>query len=150
MKNYGELYEILSDIMSEKHVLDMKNFIQHGSISTYSHCESVAKLSYDINRKLSLHSDLRTLLVGAMLHDFYLYDWHKGGGENTGLHGFRHAERACLNAEKYFFINDDIRHVIYCHMWPLNLKRLPLSREAWIVCIADKCVSIHETLLKRK
>ena len=150
MKNDEEVQAILSELQSDKIVQEMKQYIQHGSVSTYEHCENVAKLSYQFNKRLGLHADLRVLLVGAMLHDFYLYDWHSDDGGNHRLHGFTHAEAACENAKKHFGIDDETSHVIYSHMWPLNLRRVPLSKEAWIVCIADKCVSLYETLHRRK
>ena len=149
MKTDGEIDAILSGVKSNGKVQEMKRYIQHGSVSTYEHCDSVANLSYRIDKRLSLHSDLNVLLVGAMLHDFYLYDWHSHDGGVHRLHGFRHAQSACLNARKYFNIDDRTSRVIACHMWPLNLGSLPRSREEWIVCIADKCVSLHETLFRR-
>ncbi|MCR5294871.1 MAG: HD domain-containing protein [Lachnospiraceae bacterium] len=127
----------------------MKRYKQHGCVSTFEHCENVARLCYRLNRALFLRANLRTLLIGAMLHDFFLYDWHEEGDGSHRLHGFSHAGRACRNAEKYFEIDKEIRHVIYCHMWPLNLQRVPMSREAWLVCLADKYVSLQETLFRR-
>ena len=144
-----EMNRILSGLQTDERVQEMRKFIQHGRVSTYEHCESVARLSYKIDRLLSLHSDLRVLLVGAMLHDFYLYDWHHDDGGAHRLHGFTHAQAACANARAYFGIDDRTGHVISSHMWPLNLKKLPLTREAWIVCVADKCVSAYETLFRR-
>lgn len=146
---YDDMDRVLGDIKSNSKVQEMKGFIQHGSVTTYEHCESVAKLSYSINRKLSLHSDLNVLLVGAMLHDFYLYDWHDYDNGEHLLHGFTHPEAACRNAKKYFDIDDKTKKVISCHMWPFNPVKLPTSREAWIVCLADKCVSLHETIFRR-
>ncbi len=149
MRNYEEMKAILSDIDSDSTVQEMKQYIQHGRVTTYDHCKSVAKLSYDINKVLSLHADLRVLLVGAMLHDYYLYDWHNKDGGAHDLHGFIHAEIARDNARKHFGIDDRTCDVVYRHMWPLNLRRIPRTREAWIVCAADKIVSLHETLLRR-
>ena len=140
---------ILSDIESSSVVLKMKQYTQHGRVSTYEHCENVARLSYDINRRFSLHADLRVLLVGAMLHDFYLYDWHSEDGGSHRLHGFTHPEKARENAVKYFNIDEKTGRVIYCHMWPFTPERIPPSKEAWIVCIADKCMSLYETLFRR-
>lgn len=149
MQTYREMYEILSSIQSDSNVQRMKTYIQHGRISTYEHCENVAKLSYKIDKTFSLHSDLHVLLPGAMLHDFYLYDWHKPDNGDHPLHGFSHAKAACINAKKYCHIDDKTNHVIYCHMWPLNPERLPMSREAWIVCFADKAMSLYETFFRR-
>ena len=141
--------EILSALLSDSHVREMKRFIQHGRVSTLEHCIHVANLSYEIDKHLSLHSDLKVLLTGAVLHDFYLYDWHRYDNGTHRLHGFLHAETACRNAQKFFHIDDKTRHVIASHMWPLNITKLPHSKEAWIVWIADKCVSLHETLFRR-
>ena len=149
MDEYHDLYGTLAGIQADDHVREMKKYIQHGGVSTFEHCENVAKLSYKINKKLRLRSDLYTLLTGAMLHDFYLYDWHDSGDGTHKLHGFTHAKRAYLNAKKYLDIDEKIGHVIYCHMWPLNPARIPLSKEAWIVCIADKCISLYETFFRR-
>ena len=67
-----------------------------------------------------------------MLHDFYLYDWHKDDGTHP-LHGFTHAKDACKNAKAYFNVDDRTGRVIANHMWPLNLLSVPKSREEWIV-----------------
>lgn len=148
--NNDEINRILRDVKADPKVQEMKKFIQHGEVSTYEHCGNVARLSYKINKKFSLNSDVKVLLVGAMLHDFYLYDWHDFDNGEHLLHGFTHPAAASRNAEKYFDIDDRTRHVISTHMWPFNPVRIPLSREAWIVCIADKCVSLHETVFRRQ
>ncbi len=144
-----ELEELLSEITSDETVRRMREYTQHGRVSTFEHCENVARLSYAIDRRLSLHSDKRVLLTGAMLHDFFLYDWHEGGRANR-LHGFTHADKALENARQAFDIDEKTGQVIYSHMWPLNPGRIPASREAWIVCIADKVVSLKETLFRRR
>ena len=141
MNSQRELDAILSKIKSSENVQKMHNYIQHGSVSTFEHCENVAKLSYLIDKYFLLHSDMKVLLTGAMLHDFYLYDWHEDGDGSHRLHGFTHAKRACDNAKECFSIDEKTSHVIYSHMWPLNTERIHRSREAWIVCLADKYVS---------
>ena len=70
LNEYKEVKQILRELQKDEHVQEMKNYIQHGDVSTYEHCENVARLSYQINKTLSLHADRRTLLTGAMLHDF--------------------------------------------------------------------------------
>jgi uncharacterized protein len=140
---------ILRDLAQSRQALGMKRFVQHGSVSTYDHAENVARLSYIIYKRLRLRADLRALLRGAFLHDFFLYDWHKKR-EGERLHGFAHPEIAAHNAQKFFGIGDKERHIILCHMWPLTITRLPRCREAWVVCIADKLCSIMETVAMRR
>ena len=63
--------DILHRVQADRRVQNMRNFIQHGRVSTYDHCERVARLSYRIDRRLNLGGDPQVLLQGAMLHDFF-------------------------------------------------------------------------------
>ena len=148
MKKYEEMQSVLHDILSNSAVRKMKKYMQHGRVSTYEHCKNVAKLSYDINRIFSLKANLRVLLTGAMLHDFYLYDWHTEGLKH-GLHGYTHPHTAAVMAKEVFDVDADIESMIETHMWPLTLFHMPKSKEAWILCIADKLSSMAETLWMR-
>ena len=88
------------------------------------------------------------MITGAVLHDFYLYDWHEKDEERDekyGLHGFSHPEISLMNAKKYFDINENEENIIRNHMWPLTITHIPKTKEAWVVCIADKIVSLIET-----
>ena len=148
----------LQMLQQDENVRQMENFVQHGKISTYEHCKRVTDLSRRLNRRLHLNADEETLVTGAMLHDFYLYDWHsdekprreKGLKRLQKLHGFEHPKKASENARKYFNVNKDVQHVIDSHMWPLTLTKMPRTREAWIVCLADKWASLQETLFMRR
>lgn len=131
--------QILYKIKHDKNVQSMQEYIQHGNVSTYQHCEKVAEMAYMINKEL---------LIGAMLHDFYLYDWHIKDRSHR-LHGYHHADRALDNEVRYFDVDERIQHIIWCHMWPLNINRLPKTKEAIIVCIADKICSAKEILFQR-
>lgn len=152
MKDYNyrtDTVSVLDELCNNPNVKQMDSYMQHGNVTTYEHCVRVAGMSERINRMLKLHCNEDVLIRGAMLHDFYLYDWHnKDGGEHT-LHGFIHADRAVKNAKKYFKIGKEEEQIIYSHMWPLNITRIPRSKEAWVVCIADKIVSAQETVLMR-
>lgn len=129
--------------------LKMKAYRQHGAISTYEHCENVARVSYWLNRRLRLGADEKALVAGAFLHDFYLYDWHISESWHR-LHGFSHADTACRNAREHFHVGSREQSIIRSHMWPLNLTRVPGNREAMIVCMADKYCAVAETLAWHK
>lgn len=137
---------VLAPYLADDKVRSMAHFVQHGSVSTLEHCQSVAALAWYLNERLHLHADEEVLLVGALLHDFYLYDWHGSGWR----HSYRHAEAARRNAVSHFGVGRRTQHVIRCHMWPLGITHVPHTREAILVSIADKIVSLHETLLKRQ
>lgn len=138
---------LLENYRSNPRVQEMRNYIQHGAVSTYEHVESVALMSFWLNRRLCLGSNEKALIEGAFLHDFYLYDWHTG---SQGLHGFYHPGIACRNAVAHFHVDKRVQNIIRSHMWPLTLTVLPMCREAWIVCLADKCISAKETLCQRR
>ena len=141
--------KLLQDLEQHERVQEMGNYVQHGRISTLEHCRSVTKLSLWLDQKLHLGSDRDTLALSAMLHDFYLYDWHRDDDGTHPWHGFHHADKARDNAVKFFDVDHRVQKAIESHMWPLNLTRVPKSREAWIVCLADKWVSLQETLFMR-
>ena len=144
-----KLKKLLGPLKDNARVQEMKRYIQHGRVSTYDHVNSVTRLSYWLDQRLHLKSDEKSLIRGAFLHDFYLYDWHKDPDKADGLHGYTHSETALRNASKHFKLNAKEKGIIRSHMWPLNITKVPKSREAWIVCVADKLVSVKETLFNR-
>lgn len=144
--------EILIPYQENEQIQSLKKYIHHGNITTYEHCGHVTKVCCWMNRRLHLHADEQVLIVAAFLHDFYLYDWHEKDASHR-LHGFFHPDVACRNAVETFQIGPEEQRVIRTHMWPLTLRRIPASREAWIVSLADKYCSVVEILegmLQRK
>ena len=141
----SQFNSIIKPYIDNELVQSMKNYIQHGRVSTYAHSLNVARTCYSIDKRLSSKSDKVTLLTAAILHDFYLYDWHnKSIDKRKGLHGFTHPNVAAENAKKYFDITPKVENAIRSHMWPLTITKLPKSREAWILCIADTFCAIKE------
>lgn len=151
MTSYDENYirTCLDGIMNSEEAEQMKEFIQHGNITTYSHVLSVACMSYMINKRLKICSDPRSLVIGAFLHDYYLYDWHVSPKSHK-LHGFNHPVLALKNARKSYALNPIEENIIISHMWPLTLTRVPRCSEAVIVCISDKICAIYEFLRKNR
>ena len=66
------VHELLSEYLSHPVAVRMKDFIQHGDVSTYDHALAVAYRCYKMayGRK---NVDIRLLTVCAFLHDLYLY-----------------------------------------------------------------------------
>ena len=147
VREQQRLDALLRKYRYDSKVLEMKKYLQHGTVSTYDHVERVTRASYWLNRRLHLGANERVLVAGAFLHDFYLYDWHT---DSEGLHGFYHPGIACRNAMNRFHVDPPVQNIIRSHMWPLTLTVLPLCREAWIVCMADKYIAILEALRCRR
>lgn len=133
------------DILKSKKVKSQKQFIQHGNVSVYDHTYSVAVLSLYLADKLNITVDEKSLVRGALLHDYFLYDWHVKDKSHR-LHGYTHANTALKNAKRDFKINKIEENMIKCHMFPLNLFSIPKYKEAKILCICDKLCAISETL----
>ena len=148
------LYAILEKYDHNPKVQQMREFIQHGDVTTYQHCKNVVLVSCWLNHRLHLGADETSLAVGAFLHDFYLYDWHKKGTFHGirrlfEMHGFSHPGCACVNAEQVFHITKKEQSIISSHMWPLTFRHVPSCREAIIVCLADKYCAVVESMFKR-
>lgn len=135
-----------SDILSSENFRSTKGYIQHGSVSVSSHCMYVAKYSLAISEKLHIPCNRRELIRGALLHDYFLYDWHsKDHVQLYRLHGFFHPGVALKNATEEYELTPREKDIIKKHMWPLTVVP-PMCREAWIVTMADKWCSLLETL----
>lgn len=125
-----------------------KRYIQHGKISVYSHCLSVAVMSLRIADFLGIKVDRHSLIRGALLHDYFLYDWHEEDNGTHKWHGFTHPKTALRNANEDFNLSEVESDIIVHHMFPL-VPIPPKSREAWLVCVADKLCALKETLFRR-
>ena len=149
-KFYRLLKENASDILHSENFQKTRHHIQHGTMPVYRHCLDVAKQSIQINKALGLGCSERDLIRGALLYDYFLYDWHDKNRENyQKLHGFYHPGIALKNARKEYHLTRREEDIIKKHMWPLTVVP-PLCREAWVVTAADKYCSLLETLKIRK
>ena len=137
--NFGN---IMSELVNNETVLQMKNYVQHFDTNCYDHCYDVAKTMYKVTKKLNL--DYVSATRAGMLHDLFLYDWHiKEGRKN--MHAFRHGKIACNNASRIFDLNEKEKDMITKHMWPCTIV-LPKSKEGMILTVVDKYCTVKESL----
>jgi uncharacterized protein len=122
-----------------------KGYIQHGDVSVFVHCICVAYVSCCIIRIFNIKANIAALILGALLHDYFLYDWHDGELCRK-VHGFTHPFKACKNAKEDMELTPLEENIIKRHMFPL-VPIPPRYRESWIVCMADKICACEETLL---
>ena len=135
------------EVLQSDGLLREKAFIQHGAVSVYAHSLAVAVLCVRIAAALPWRFDTTSLVRGALLHDYFLYDWHVPDRSHQ-WHGFTHARRALQNARRDFSLNAVEQNMIRSHMFPLNLT-LPRYRESVILCLADKVCAVKETVSGR-
>lgn len=140
-----ELFRYAEDILTSATMLSTKKHYQHGEASVYDHSVAVALECLRIADKYGIAVDRKSLIRGALLHDYFLYDWHSSPKEHRP-HGFTHAATALKNARRDFQVNSLEAEMIYCHMFPMNITRMPLHRESIILCIADKIVGTEESM----
>ena len=140
-------YDTLEELCRQSRLLESHRYMQHGDTSVFRHSVSVAYFSYYLALKMNAPVDIHSLVRGALLHDYFLYDWHE---KNAGhrFHGFIHAGRALQNAKNDFELTRREENIILRHMFPLNIVP-PMCKEAWLVCLADKICASKETIVRR-
>ena len=140
-----QIREAAWDILNSENFNRTKGHIQHGNMTVNNHCMNVAKYSIALSEKLHIKCNKKELIRGALLHDYFLYDWHDP--EHAGiqnLHGFYHPGVALQNASEEYDLTEREKEIIKKHMWPLTVIP-PRCREAWIVTTTDKWCSLLET-----
>ena len=130
------------DVLSSPGMQIERELMQHGDTSVFDHALGVAFVSLYLVKRFHMRVDERALTRGALLHDYFLYDWHESG--HGRLHGIYHPGIALRNARREFALDDVEENVILRHMFPLGLIP-PGSREGWLVCISDKFCAVCET-----
>lgn len=140
----SRVFETLRAVCEKSRIETASRYIQHGDTSCLLHMIAVAYYSdrtAGILRLKRIHR--RELIIGALLHDYFLYDWHDGSKERR-IHGFTHPGIALKNAGEDFKLSVIETDIIKKHMFPLTIIP-PKYIESWIVCMVDKVCSLYET-----
>lgn len=143
----SEFYDIVSDIYEHEEVLKLKEHYHHNS-SIYDHVMDVSYFSYRTCKYLNL--DYKSAARGALLHDFFLYDWRNHREPDLHedkFHGIEHPKIALNNAQKHFELNDIEIDIVIKHMWPLTVIP-PKYKESYIVSFMDKYLASKEFVKK--
>ena len=135
------------DILDSKSIQIQKQCLQHGKRTVFEHSLAVALMCLTINEFLHLKLNERRLIRGALLHDYFLYDWHVKDKSHR-LHGFRHPYFALENARKEYELDPVLEDMIVKHMFPL-IPIPPKYKDSWVLCIADKICASKETILRK-
>lgn len=135
------------EIILHRHMRIERDCYQHGSVTTFAHSIRVACLSIWLADRMHLWNrvDQRALVRSALLHDYFLYDWHEWDNGTHRLHGLTHGQTALLNASRDFQLGSVERDSIARHMFPL-MPIPPKYLEGYIVSLADKVSATRETL----
>ena len=151
IKKQKPSWEIESDFISYAvpiiqagRLLEADSFLQHAATSRYAHCVAVAYYSLKLAERLCIPCDKNSLVIGALLHDYFFYDWHERDITHM-YHGFTHPKAALANALQDFDLNLLEQNIILRHMFPVT-PIPPKHVEGLIVCFTDKFCGLAETL----
>lgn len=139
LPNDKEFIDCIQDIIENPVILEMNDYIQHGTTSCLTHCIDVAYKSYKAAKRFGF--DYKSCARAGLLHDLFLYDWHDI--DLTKLHGFTHPSMALKNANNNFDLNKVEKDIILKHMWPLTVIP-PKHFEGFIIVWYDKICTITE------
>ena len=140
-----EFIKIIKKTINHNNFKQLKSIRHHINSNTYRHSIKVAYLCYHHFKKHNLQVDLISLIRGALLHDYFLYDRRKN---KKFFHFITHPKTAYNNAIlDYDKINKIERDIILRHMFPLT-PIPPITKEGWIVCYYDKIATITDIFKK--
>ncbi|MDR0946148.1 MAG: phosphohydrolase [Ruminococcus sp.] len=145
LEDSAEFYSYIEDLLETEPVKMMMDFPHHGHSSCFQHCLNVSYSNYRICK--FFHLDAKSGARAGLLHDLFLYDWHKYVAvRGQRLHGFTHAALALRNAEIHYELNDLERDIIKKHMFPLNVSAIPKYKETAVIVFTDKYCGALEVL----
>jgi len=131
---------VVATLLEHADVRGMDGF-RHHDRTALTHSIGVSTRAWALARRLGL--DAESVARGALLHDFFLYDWRDG---TNPRHPTGHARVALANARARFELNPVEEDIIVSHMWPIGKPFYSYSESA-LVSLVDKYVSTMEVAL---
>lgn len=135
-----EFNELAEPFILEKLYQSQKEISHHHHSNIFNHEIGVAKYCYIVARKHPGKYDIKSLIFGALFHDYFLYNWRFEKNRRRP-HAYAHPKIAYNNLIKQYEVNKKEKNMILAHMWPLMFFYFPMSKEAWLLCFADKVLS---------
>ena len=144
----SEFFSYIQDLVFSEPVLQMKQYMQHGTTTTFDHCLNVSYYNYLVCKKFGLNA--KAGARAGMLHDLFLYDWHSYPLKKWDRlrHGATHPKRAYENASKHFDLTPCEKDIICKHMFPMTIA-LPRYKETVVIILVDKYCGLMETIIPR-
>ena len=142
-------YNIIKDVVNSNEFREMKNYQYHKNGNLFRHCIKVAYLCYLHHKKKQMKIDIEEFVIGALLHDYFLYNLH-AGDKKYRFHWFKHSKIALKNAmQKYPNLTKTQQDMIKRHMFPVTLIP-PRTKAGWLVCYYDKVAAISDCFENNK
>lgn len=150
--DYILFVSIIKDILDNEEFKKLKEYRHHFATTRYQHCLNVAYCSFVFAKRLK-NPHIEEIVRGALLHDFFLYEWRKVGhrkdlGVLKGFHAFYHPYISLENSEEYFELTSREKDIIKSHMFPCYFG-IPKYKESFIIILTDKWCSLEEGILKK-
>ena len=128
------------DILSDPRFQELAHNHHHVHTTTFAHCLNVTLIALRMAKGLRMKVDVRSLVRGCLLHDYYGYD----NDHKPKRHLRRHGAIAAKRASEDFGTDGVMEDAIRNHMWPIHPFLPPLTREGWLCATADKIASMRE------
>jgi len=138
--NMDYFYEVFSEVYTKKYA-KLDTYRQHKNSTSYTHSFYVAMESYKYAVRKDIECDLHSLIRGALLHDYFIFN--EDNSKDRG-HLRNHPFKALCAAKKDYDLNPIEQEMILHHMWPYNFRQFPRNKETWILIKYDKIVSFKE------
>ena len=145
IKKYG------NDILTSDQFKEARKQIHHYRSTVASHSVKTAITGLRIClslRKLGIKVDMRSVVRTALLHDLGMVGRDELYSNNYECCLRHPGNSANISRQIWKGIDDKSVAAIKSHMWPLSL-RAPKTKEAFVLCMADKAASIYDLIAKK-